>query len=628
MMRRKQFMNRCGFHFAFLLAGYLLLGLLAPQVSANAMVDIVDSNLYKDPQKALTLAEQSLKSLPATSPDRPHWEVIAAESALILELPEQALPHIESGIAALTEQGIRTEVGQRLQTALASVKNRTGHMTEAFKTINESIAILESSQLPKWLLVEALTERADMYNNTGNFRAASADLLRAYSLATEKGNRGTRGDVASYLGAIYMTINEYPLAIQYYREALASAKVRNELVTQSISEYNLAMVLQLSGQYLEAEQLYKDSLLHSEKIKDQQGIAFAQLGLADIALHQKKFKESEKLYRSILPAFVASNNTNSQAAIALSLADIAKARNQDHEAIKQAKIALSITQNSNNPDLEMSAHNLLGKLYAKNAEFKLAYEHNVLARKLEKKKLEGTRDLYIANMEERFASERHKQENKLLQQKNQFNEHQLSDQKRLTTAYFAVSLLLLLFVGFLVHASYKNNKLRDKLSKLALTDVLTGIANRRSVMSIFEQEFNRASRYEFPLSIAMIDLDHFKTINDSFGHDAGDKVLSEFCQLVREHLRITDSFGRWGGEEFIIILPHTSASDAVQIINRIRESMVDLPYKKLHSEMNCSFSGGIAYQKPDDTDVNAILKRADEALYTAKNAGRNRVVLG
>lgn len=621
-------MKPCRLPISLLMIGHLLFCLHTPLVLANAAIQAVDESIYLDPQKALMAAELALKELPASSRDRAHWEAIAADSSMVLELPGQAFRHTQSGLKLLSEPDRSAELGQRLLISLAASQSRTGHLQDALKTINKVIANLESRDLPSWLLVEALTERADMYSNSSNFRAALADLLQAYALARPTGTRGLRGDVAGYLGNVYMAMGDYALAIQYSREGLASAIQRNELVTQSIEEFSLAQALQLSGQFVEAEQYYKSSRLHSEQIGDLQGVAFANLGLADMALKDKKFKKAEQMFRNALPIFITSKNMNSQASIALGLGEIALARGQYQKADEQANKVLEISQKIQSRRYEMGAHDLLSKGYVARGDYQSAFTHSSLARQLEKTKLVAARNLSVAGMEERFASERQKQENKLLQQKNEFNERELIEQKRRAAIYYAASISLLILVGFLIYAGYKNSKLRDKLSKLALTDVLTGIANRRSVMAIFEQEFIRARRYGFPLSVAMLDLDHFKSINDSYGHDAGDEVLREFCQMVREHLRLTDSFGRWGGEEFIIIFPHTSADDAIISINRICDGMDSLPYKKLRGERQATFSAGLAFQTSEDVDVNALIKRADGALYLAKNSGRNRLEMG
>lgn len=621
-------MKPCRLPITLLMIGHLLFCFHAPFVLANATIQAIDESVFNDPQKALAAAELEIKALPAGSRERSHWEVIAAESSMVLELPEQALIHSQKGIANLSESQRSSELGQRLLITMASAQNRTGNSQDAIKTINAVITHLESKNLPSWLLVEALIERSDMYSSASNFRAALADLLRAYALAKPDGKRGMRADVASYLGNVYMTMSDYALAAKYYRESIASSLQRNELVSLSIDEYSLAMALQSLGQDLEAEQLYKSSRAHSLQIKDDQGIASADFGLAELALKEKNYDKAEKLFRSALPVFILSNNLFSQASIAVGLGKTALAKDQYQKAYEQANKALQITHKIQSPTNQMDAHDLLSKIYVAKGDYQSALTHSSLARQLEKTKLVAARNFSVAGMEERFANERNKQENTLLQQKNEFNERELIAQKRRAAIYYAASISLLILVGFLIYAGYKNSKLRDKLSKLALTDVLTGVANRRSSMAILEQEFIRARRYGFPLTIAMLDLDHFKSINDNFGHDAGDEVLHEFCHMVREHLRLTDSFGRWGGEEFIIILPHTNTNDAISSINRIREDMASMSFKKLHGERKMTFSAGLAIQTTKDADVNALIKRADAALYLAKNSGRNRLEMG
>ncbi|MGL4834400.1 MAG: tetratricopeptide repeat protein, partial [Shewanella sp.] len=339
-------MKFCRLRIVLLVVGHLLLFMHAPQISANTAISAVEKNIFNDPQKALTAAEVALKNLPITSRERPHWEVIAAESSIVLELPDQALSHTQKGLANLTGSDISTELGQRLLISLASSQMRTGHSQDAMKTISAVITNVESKNLPSWLLVEALIERSDMYSSSSNFRAALADLLRAYALAKPTGNRGLRADVASYLGNVYMTMNDYSLATLYFRESLAASIQRNEIVQLSIDEYSLAMALQASGQVLEAEQLYKSSRLHSQQINDEQGVASADYGLAELALKEKKYQKAERLYGNALPIFISSNNLYSQASIAIGLGKIALAQGKYQTAFEQANKALKINQNT------------------------------------------------------------------------------------------------------------------------------------------------------------------------------------------------------------------------------------------------------------------------------------------
>lgn len=167
----------------------------------------------------------------------------------------------------------------------------------------------------------------------------------------------------------------------------------------------------------------------------------------------------------------------------------------------------------------------------------------------------------------------------------------------------------------------KIKKMEDELKRLSITDKLTGIYNRAKFTEALTDEINRYKRYNGNLSLMMFDIDHFKKINDSFGHDIGDEVLKKLSKLVKEYIRDTDLFFRWGGEEFMVLLPHTGLNDATNLSERIREK-IENKYFKGPNTVTCSF--GVTQYNEKDTE-ELFTKRVDEALYESKHNGRNRV---
>lgn len=163
------------------------------------------------------------------------------------------------------------------------------------------------------------------------------------------------------------------------------------------------------------------------------------------------------------------------------------------------------------------------------------------------------------------------------------------------------------------------------ITQLMRTDSLTGLANRRFFMEILTKEVSLARRHRVPLSLVMADLDYFKKINDACGHDGGDEVLKSFAALLQQHTRKEDLAARFGGEEFILILPHTNALLAEAMAERIRQKLESLAIPKIDRQVTCSF--GVAQMAPADNDPDTLIKRADEALYRAKAWGRNRVMV-
>lgn len=167
----------------------------------------------------------------------------------------------------------------------------------------------------------------------------------------------------------------------------------------------------------------------------------------------------------------------------------------------------------------------------------------------------------------------------------------------------------------------KRREMEDALEHLSVTDHLTQIYNRMKFNSILEVEIQRARRFIRPFSIIMFDIDHFKDINDTLGHQAGDDALKALTQRVSGHVRITDTFARWGGEEFMILVVETHADGAEKFAEKLRRD-IETSHPGIDREVTCSF-GVTEFRETDD--ITSITKRVDDALYEAKNSGRNRV---
>lgn len=165
-----------------------------------------------------------------------------------------------------------------------------------------------------------------------------------------------------------------------------------------------------------------------------------------------------------------------------------------------------------------------------------------------------------------------------------------------------------------------------RIEDLASKDELTGVFNRRTLVTVLNQQKNRADRYRIPFSVLMLDIDHFKRVNDTYGHQGGDKVLKEFATAVSGCLRNTDVFGRYGGEEFLAILEQTPLAHVPIAAARLCALARQLRFDELASEFRISVSvGGAQYRIPEDWQMT--VDRADEALYRAKNGGRDRFEL-
>ncbi len=184
-----------------------------------------------------------------------------------------------------------------------------------------------------------------------------------------------------------------------------------------------------------------------------------------------------------------------------------------------------------------------------------------------------------------------------------------------------------LLSGLLSSQIFQSLKFQDTLLE-ARTDELTGLANRRSIMETLSEEIDRADRYDHDLSLILLDLDHFKLINDDHGHVVGDQVLQQVGQLLSTEIRSSDFAGRYGGEEFIIVTPEVETEEAAELAERIRTSLEQIEFEGNEENENfkVTCSAGVA-SYDESLSPKALITRADQAMYYAKGEGRNQVRL-
>lgn len=171
------------------------------------------------------------------------------------------------------------------------------------------------------------------------------------------------------------------------------------------------------------------------------------------------------------------------------------------------------------------------------------------------------------------------------------------------------------------------NYIYTRTKYLSVTDNLTGLANRRNFESTFEKEFLRALRYNNKLTLVMFDIDHFKNINDTFGHPCGDFVLRQVANSALQTFRKTDSIFRFGGEEFVVILTETDINQAIIPLERFRKTVETLGLTYQDQEVTVTVSIGACQLSPSIKTKEEFLQKVDETLYQAKNSGRNKTIL-
>jgi diguanylate cyclase (GGDEF)-like protein len=191
----------------------------------------------------------------------------------------------------------------------------------------------------------------------------------------------------------------------------------------------------------------------------------------------------------------------------------------------------------------------------------------------------------------------------------------------------ATSTLAIMIGRLRARLAEQKRDLSDALAlnrELATRDALTGLLNRRAMVELLAREHPRIERGQGPLALALLDVDHFKRINDSLGHGAGDEVLRRLAALLKPQLRAADALARWGGEEFLLLMPGTHLDDARAVLERLRRSLAGADFGAIAPQLNVSFSAGLV-EVGEGESQDAAIDRADRALYQAKQRGRDRV---
>ena len=195
--------------------------------------------------------------------------------------------------------------------------------------------------------------------------------------------------------------------------------------------------------------------------------------------------------------------------------------------------------------------------------------------------------------------------------------------------YDTSDLDFILSLSEFISMSISNAVLYEQTKKLAVTDGLTGISNRPNMEKSMLSEFERSIRYNVPLSVVLLDVDHFKDVNDTYGHQKGDEILIAVASLLKKACRANDIAARYGGEEFLMILPQSNAQGAFKIAERVREGIMKMSFTGNDSNFSVTTSCGVAELDRDFIkNTDQLIAMADQALYDAKNGGRNKTIIG
>lgn len=515
-----------------------------------------------------------------------------------------------------------TQSANKVSTSQIILPNNS--RAEARAAITAKIDQTNFSHNPRQL-IQHLMARAEIDQSSGANIAALQDLQFAFRLAINTNQQDLVAKVAYDIASIHQIRGEHVIALSYAEQAL------NRYTEQKDASNIIGIQLLMLESFIATKQMsLAETLLNNLSYElDSNG------SLNQKAYYFRLRGEMELIKGNINASLAALSEaeslTDSTDSIALAnlrlLASKAHVKQQDmDEAITALVEAFEFSSNGQLPfvlyqSLQLQRANLLSQLN----EFEAAYQvmQNIVKDRLLVQPINEIKRML--DMHANFQLNIQQKENAELKQENEWKTMQLETKQTLSTLYLVVMGLFICLFILMLMLFLRSRRHRTHLEQLAHTDQLTGLHSRARTLELLQHHQQLFARSEQPYCVAILDLDHFKRINDTFGHQVGDKVLLQFGKLCREKFRKSDIVGRIGGEEFLFILPNTPLSQANEVFKQFSQQLLSIGESMELSQVTTASVGLVSPTK--DELVVQIVKRADDALYDAKHKGRNCVVI-
>ncbi|QXW28873.1 diguanylate cyclase [Aeromonas sanarellii] len=472
---------------------------------------------------------------------------------------------------------------------------------------------------------DILSLRGEMFAYQGDLAEGLMELIDAHRRYEGLGLEGKGREVLTRIANAYRRMGLYERAESYFKELEHDYRVLGD------REHLVDIHSQQGLLYIETEEYDKALPLMAEAEiyylgQQQEGmLAWSRVEMATLLLKQGKTAQAMAKLEQVKTQLLRGKGADSVTLghWHLIMATALDAMDRPAEAQRHLDEAEPIFAREQNLRFLARVHEVRARVLERQGRIQEALaslKTFVQTRQALELRLREQRSL---QMRFEFDLARKELENQTLRSRQQLQEEKLKQlQERRYWQYLVVTLLLLVMGILVVHQRGRTRKMQ----RLAMTDELTGIHNRRQIQAKGRKWFTQAREEGKPLSVLLLDVDHFKRVNDQLGHQVGDRVLTAVAQCIEEQLRSLDRVGRNGGEEFLVLLPDTRLDEAAEVAERIRLAVSRLAIEGVPADHPIRISIGCAQYKPEDDNLGELVRRADEAMYEAKLAGRNRVV--
>jgi diguanylate cyclase (GGDEF)-like protein len=540
--------------------------------------------------------------------------------------PDSLVALASRGIAEARRAGDARELAN-LRTCRGYGLENAGRLIEA--TADYEAAVTEGRRLrDDRLLAAGLMFRGELRYYRGDMGGALSDLTESHELYKRLGSEARQRNTLNDIANLYADrrVGEYDKAIEYYRQLLAANQAAGNQAGISTAYFNLGTTLDTKGESAAALPYFRRSLEIERTRGDSTEIAAVERAMGSALNRAGRPAEALRWLDASLAYSIRTSDLDGASRTRLSRAIALRALGRPREALAELGPARVHFDSTNNSRFLEKVHDERALVLAATGDWRGAYEARGTQMRMQAALAEQLKQEHTSRLRVQFDTERKEAENRALLRENDLRGQALAAGarvRRLQTVVIALSAAIMLVLAVLIARHVASARL---LRTMALTDELTRLPNRRHLFAVAHARLGEAGRRNEPVSVLALDVDHFKRINDTLGHDVGDVVLRRVAQACRGVLRHDDHIGRTGGEEFVAVLPRADAAHAVEVAERLRTSVEALDWSDVDPALRVTVSVGVAQRAAAD-DFAALAKRADESLYHAKHAGRNRVHL-
>ena len=469
--------------------------------------------------------------------------------------------------------------------------------------------LLEALEVGRETGHETLTR--DSLNYTGGVYHSLGDAATALAYVEDTmAFDQTRGDIAGVasclnnMGLLQRQLGDPQRALQYHLECHSLALELHDLARQTSSLINAGAARLELGQVTQAIQELRQAETISRQLEDRDYQARSLENLAAALIQLEAYDEALSINSQALELFLVLESRQGEIHCLLNAGRALNARRDHDAALELLRRALELSQSIRALELQFQVHELLSAVYERNQQPALALEHFKQFHHLSREVRDDNTNRRLRASSSQREAEKTRSEAEITHLKNVELARALENLRQ---------------------ADQEKTQLVQALEHQVRVDPLTQLYNRRYLQQQLEVEFMAAQLGQIPLPLVMFDVDHFKRVNDSFGHQVGDVVLQMIADLVRKHKRANDIAARYGGEEFVIVMPGSTPDQAQLNCERLRSAIEQHDWQGIHPNLQVTISLGLA-TSTDLKNYERLLGLADANMYAAKNSGRNKTV--